>query len=48
MLHELFHLDSLSKIGNGGHIYDLGIYYQSGFDTTWAWHKAYGSVAPQH
>ena len=41
-MHELFHLDSLSKISNGGHIADLGVYYQSGFVPQARKYQAYG------
>lgn len=44
ILHELFHLDSLSRVSNGGHIEDLGVRYKSGFDDKIRKHQAYGPV----
>ena len=42
MLHELFHLDSLSKVSTEGHITDIGVYYQSG--KIKRRYQAYGAV----
>jgi hypothetical protein len=44
ILHELFHLDSLSSISDGGHIEDLGVRYASGFDPIVRKYQAYGPV----
>jgi hypothetical protein len=42
ILHELFHLDSLSKVSGQGRIKDRDIRYQSGFDPVKKWYPAYG------
>lgn len=41
MLHELFHLDSLSQASSQGHISDLDIRYQPEPATRQAWYQAY-------
>jgi len=42
LLHELFHLNSLSRpVSSYGHVIDIGIYYQSGFDPDTKWYQAY-------
>lgn len=38
----MFHLDSLSGVSDGGHISDLKVYYQSGFDPQPRRYSAYG------
>lgn len=42
MLHEMFHLDSLSKVSSEGHISDLGVFYETG--GVKRKYQAYGTV----
>ena len=44
VLHELFHLDSLSKVSTQGHIYDMRFQYKPEGSPTFKWATAYGAL----